>query len=501
MAGVINVSKEIEKLTIQYLFDSIKPGFYVSDFSQQYFDALLNEIISQFGEKETLDRMKVIQACIHDYFKDQGQEADIRISGRAIKIVKKFKNGIKSVEIDRAYAKLEVHIDELVENEEKYELMDNLWCFPEDALKPLYETFKDTSVTGNIEKIRPFVRTSVRQNFELVNKDIILFMRKKLYVRTFVDVHVSKGENQRFLGASAEDLEEIYQKYFPENFEDILLELAPDVFADVLDFSLIDSMTFRSKYINVFRALVDVAMSSYVGRLDKNTVMALNGFVLRIYFDPILQLCATTLIAMVMKRDKNADAFLRFYNGETILDGSGNKIKKPFIVDVNNNTWNYNSIFSIMNQYEQYLKKHSKQLTLVDEAENFHKHAASETASTKRKKKELIESARQTRAEHASSSLNVERLEAIEKPSKEELSRLRHEKSRERELKKKYDRFFEMEANTSVKLKNLTIAEQNRLKQFKAASLTLENLEKRGADLQLQQKYILAAIGKALTFR
>lgn len=501
MAGIVNVSQEIEKLTSAYLSDSLKPGFYASDFSQHHFDAFLDELIAQFGEKETLSRMKTIHSGIYTYFKALGQETDIRISGRDIKVIKKFKPGISSAAVDKAYTKLDVIMDKIIQDEEKYALMDNLWCFPETTLKPLYETFSGTSIADDTDKIRPLIRAAVRHNFELGSKDIILFMRKKMYVRTFVDMRVLKGENQRFLGASPEELEEIYEHYFPEDFEKIVLELAPEVFKDALDFSTIDSMTFRSKYINVFRTLVDVAMANYVSELDEQTVMALNGFVLRIHFDALLYQCAEMLVDMVMKRDKNADVFLRFYNGETILDASGKKITKPFIVDVNNNTWNYNSIFSVMKQYEQYLTKHEKQLQLVKEAENFYTHAASEVASLRRKKKESKENTKLTRAEHASAVMSVQRLEAIEKPSKEELSRLRYEKSRERELKKKFDRYLELDAAMTIKLKNLIVAEQNRLKQFNVAKTALANLERRGEDLQLQQTYIMAAIGKALIFR
>ena len=501
MAGIINVSQEIEKLTRQYLLDSLSPGFYASDFSQEHFDTFLDELIPQFGEKETLGRMKVINTALYEHFKDFGQETEIKILDRKIKVVKKFNDGITSVDVDKAYTKLDILTGRLLKDEKKYALMDNLWCFSDDALEPLYDNFADTSISANSETIRPLIRASVRHRFELGNKDIILFMRKKLYVRTFVDIRVLKGENQRFLGASAEELEDVYKEHFPEDFKQILLELAPDVFDDGLDFSLIDSMTFRSKYINVFRTLVDLAMSSYVGKLEEKTVMALNGFVLRIHFDALIRLCATTLVDMVMMRDKNADTFLRFYNGETILDAAGNKIKKPFIIDANDNTWNYNSIFSIMKQYEQYLSKHEKQTQLLKESEKFHKHAAAEVVSARFKKKELIEEARQTRAQHTSSVMSVKKLENIEKPTKDQLSILRHERSRENELQKKYNHSFEQEASMSAKLKNCMIAEQNRLKQFRTSTQALDNLEKRGAELQLQQKHILAAIGKALIFR
>ncbi len=497
-----SISDGINKFTRKYLLNTLAEDFYASDFSQKHFDALLNELFSMFGEEKTLARTKTIATCIVNHFKYYAQECKVEITGRMIKVRNTFQEGVSTAEMDRACIGLNVSLQKLVSDKKEYALQEHLLCFSQDILQSLFQKFLDTPLQQDYKNLRNTIRPAVQKSFELSSKDIVLFLRQKLYVRYFVDIRkISQDDNRRFLGMSPELLEGLYKEHFPENFSDVLLDMAPDVIYDALDFGRIDNLMFKAKYIEVFRALVDVAMSEYTGSLDKENVLALNGYVLRLHFDSLLYLCAEILIDMVMKRDRKADEFLRFYNGETVVGSNGKKIKKPFVIDSKQNIWNYSSIFSVMTQCSQFEHFHKQEVSAVKEAEKYLQEAEQALAVSKANEKACSEQFKLLKDELHTCTTQKNRLLNILKPNKEESAELRRKRQEEKALLEKHDKVFSTKGELTLKYENAQITHRNRIKQLEAAKRALESLEKKGEDLYQQQDNIFAALAKALIFR
>ena len=99
--------------------------------------------------------------------------------------------------------------------------------------------------------------------------------------------------------------------------------------------------------------MVEIMILGKINDLGKDDLIAFSGFILRIYFDAILKYTAETLLKYIEKRNKNAELFIKYYNGNVVIDDEGNKIVQHAILDSNNQKWNYSSILSILIQWKE----------------------------------------------------------------------------------------------------------------------------------------------------
>jgi len=496
------VSEQIGEFTKQYLLETLEPGFYASDFSQERFEVLLNELISQHGKEKTFSRMDTVRSAIYKHFKTSDQECEVKIEGSVIKVVNQFKYGVQTAEMDRAFLGLETSLKSMLERKEQHALQENLLCYSEAVLTGLYQRFVSTEVEENYASLRELIRSHIQESFDLHSRDIVLFLRKNLYVRYFVDLRANDGsKNRRFLGVSGDELADIYQDNFPDDFGEILLEMSTDVINDALDFNRIDNLTFKTKYIEVFRTLVDVAMADYTAGISSDNVMALNGYILRIYFDELLYRCAEVLVEKVMQRNKKADKFLHFYNGEIVIGKNGKKVKKPFITDVNGNVWNFGSIFSVMTQYVRHENNCDQQAEAINELENTYREASSLVGLQKNNDKKCNEELTRIRQQLDTCTLVKNNLASIAKPTKEEITKLCEKKAEEKSLLDNHAKAYSQKNDTALKLENAKITERSRIKQLDMAKRSLRQLEKNGEVLLTQRETILKALAKAITYR
>ena len=496
------VSDQISEYTSEYLCKTLASDFYASDFSQQHFDVLLQELFDTFGEEKTHSRVKIIRTRIQQHFVQRSQNCEVSIVEGKIKVRNIFDNDVKCVDTNKAKIALNLSLKVLLDTKTEYALQEYLLCFPTDKLQDLYAKFENTSINGDAKSLRETVRTGVQENFGLDKKDIVLFLRKNLYIRYFVDMRYNRDdENKRFSGLNPEDLEQLYTDNFPEDFEAILFDMAADIFKDALDFSRIDNFSFKTIYIEVFRTLVDVAMTDYIADIEQENILGLNGYILRRHFDNLLYVCAELLIEKVMARDRKADEFLRFYNGETIIGSGGKNIKKPFVTDENDNIWNYNSIFSIMTQCTQFQTQLKQQIAALEDAQ-----LSLDTAQSLLDK--CLVDEKQSSSElstvkdnlHACTSAK-DSLRSLSKPSKEERENLRIKTGEEQTLLSEHDKLYSLRNEFRLKLDNAKVTHKSRQKQLDFAKRTLATMEKKGKELEKQQDSIFRGLAKALIFR
>lgn len=498
----VPASQKLSDLATQYLRDTIEPGFYASDFSQERFDTLLSTLGHEYGKEKMLARMNIIRSAIYKHFKELDQECEVSIEGSAIKVVNKFRCGAQTAEMNRALLELERSLKSLLNEKEKYALHDNLLCFDKEILTRLYQYFVETELSEESFDRRDMVRLSVQESFDLHSKDIVLFLRGKLYIRYFVSAkRLAENESRRFLGVSPEDLDLIYTKHFPENFGEILLEMAIDVVNDTLNFDRIDNLTFKAKYIEVFRALVDIAMVEYTDGVDEEMLKALNGYVLRLYFDDLLYLCAELLVEKVMDRSKKADEFLRFYNGEIVIGENGKKLKKPFVVDPKGNIWNFGAILSIMTQCTRYESKYDKQREVRAKLEETYKKAVALAAHHKGNETKCDEQLKGLGQKLNTCTVLKNNLLSIAKPDKEKSNELRLTIEEEKRLLGVHAKAYSQKNDVSLKCENAKIAERSRKKQMDMAEISLMEMRKSSEMVFKQKDVVLRALTKALSFR
>ncbi len=216
------------------------------------------------------------------------------------------------------------------------------------------------------EEVKTYIREVIEAVFELDPKDIVLFLRNKIYIRLYTPPKaVPQGQERRYAGEDPDEMERMFNALFPDGLLEEIEEYLPEILDEQLNFTLIDNVTFNKNYIQVFRSMVDILLVETVENMPMDKLEGFTGYVLRQYFDEILVYTARELLYYVEERNKNAEAFIKYYKDEIIIDADGRKIQKHAIIDAKKQTWNYSAILSVLMQYAQAKKRLEQQDTKI----------------------------------------------------------------------------------------------------------------------------------------
>jgi len=495
-------SDNITQATVEHLDNTLTSPFYVDDYSTRQYLELLKHLFNLFTESTVLSHTLAVEKGFKVYFLKSDQEIEVTLNANSIKLSKVFKKHGDNIALDKAVFNLNQKLHRLRKSIKDFEIYSYLHQFPQDKVHALFDSFSGLEMSK--DDMRSHIREEVESLLQLHKRDIILFLSNQMYIRNFVSPSSKpKGMEQRFNGCDPDKLASIYEENFPEDFSDKLLEMVPELESSSLNFSQLDNTQFHKSLADTFRSFIDIAMLPFVEHIDEETSLSLNGYVLRMHFDTILTKLAEILLHKVLHRDKQADLFLKYYNGETVLNKKAQKIKKPSIVDTKNNTWNFSSIFSILTQYTQskkHLKTHEKALyekeelyqKLINELKNIqgqHKIEADKLATLK-------ERIYQQNLEHKSLQLKCEK-----SSTKELKAELLHCKSMLRKQEKEYDILNDTVNNLNLKLENHKTETQNRQQHYVREKETIKTIQSNFKELEKNYQLIKAALAKAITGR
>ena len=186
-------------------------------------------------------------------------------------------------------------------------------------------------------------------------------------------------------------MEALYNTYFPNGAWNHIEPILGEVIAEKLNFSLIDNLTFTRTFIPVFRSMVEILLVEILKPEDRHKIEGFGGYVLRQYFHDILLYTAKNLLQFVENRDKNAEAFIKYFADEIVIDANGNKVQKYAIVDAKQQKWNFSAIISIMMQYKQVKQKIIAQKEAIQVAEKEYSDCQGEVAVEKSNKDVVAE--------------------------------------------------------------------------------------------------------------
>ena len=273
----------------------------------------------------------------------------------------------KGEALDRLLHDVTLDLLALSEEADTYRHADFLWIFPGTIRDALLSTF------GKLpeETARGYLRECIADVFELNEKDIVLFLRSRIYIRGYIAPKVvAQGAERRFAGENPEELQSIYDYCFPEGIGDEIEALIPEVLDEQLNFGVIDNYIFNKTYIAVFRSMIEIILVEGIDNLPVEKLEGLTGYVLRLYFDDILVYTARELLYYVEIRDRNAEKFIKYYKEEVVIDAEGRKIQKHAIVDAKHQTWNYSAILSVLMQFAQAKKRVEQQKVRIESIED-----------------------------------------------------------------------------------------------------------------------------------
>lgn len=492
-------SLKIRQETSAHLDENLDPFFYANDFCEERSSVLFKHLSSLFSKERVLEHTPAIKKGMQEYFEKKHQKTEVTIETNIVFI----KNIPKSVDIhpslDRALCRLDHKVFHLLENMQECETDATLKKFSKENLSQLLDCFKTVEV--NVCDTRVYIRDAMKKFFQLHQRDMIFFFTQKMYVRHFVDN--KKLQERRFNSFEPEKLEEMVKESFPDDFSEIIMQMVSEFEDSSLNFSRMDNAMFHKGLIDNCRGFIDVLMLPYIEAYDEGTILALNGYILRNSFDKILAAMADILLKKVLLRDKNADKFLKYYNGDTIMEQDGKKIQKRGIVDKDNNNWNYSAIFSIITQHKQAGNRLQTYKEDVKEKEELYLQVYNKMKLLETKHDELAKENDDldTIIIENKFSYNSLKTRALKEKSPELRDKAKLMYKTLMQDAKKHVKLKEGVSGLSIQVKNLEVDASNRKQHFDKAKKGIKEIEAPFNKLDISYKTITSLLARAITGR
>jgi len=354
---------------VTILEESLPKHLYALDFTTEQYKDLLKKLMIENDEELFDEKKGSIRKALIKYFAKSYQEIEVQVTFVSFALKKHFIDPSKSEAYDRMLHQNTVTLLDILERKADFSPISYLVSIPEKIREDILENF--LKFNNDIDTARKVTRQQIEQIFNLDMRDIVFFLRGRITIRHYTPPRkFAEGADKRFAGESIEDMEAMYTAYFPEGAWSYIEPILGEVLAEKLNFSLIDNITFTRTFIPVFRSMIEIILLEIIKPEDRNKVEGFSGFVLRQYFHDILLYTAKNLLQYVENRDKNAEAFIKYFADEVIIDANGNKVQKYAITDSKQQKWNFSAVISIMMQYKQVKLKIIAQREAIQIAEN-----------------------------------------------------------------------------------------------------------------------------------
>jgi len=354
---------------VTILEENLPKHLYALDFTTEQYKDLLKKLMIENDEELFDEKKGSIRKALIKYFSKSYQEIEVQVTFASFALKKHFTDPSKSEAYDRMLHQNTIAILDILERKADFSPISYLVSIPEKIREDILENF--LKFDNDIDTARKVTRQQIEQIFNLDMRDIVFFLRGRITIRHYTPPRkYAEGADKRFAGESIEDMEAMYNAYFPEGAWNNIEPILGEVLAEKLNFSLIDNITFTRTFIPVFRSMIEIILLEIIKPEDRNKVEGFSGYVLRQYFHQILLYTAKNLLQYVENRDKNAEAFIKYFADEVIIDASGNKVQKYAITDSKQQKWNFSAVISIMMQYKQVKLKIISQREAIQIAEN-----------------------------------------------------------------------------------------------------------------------------------
>lgn len=224
------------------------------------------------------------------------------------------------------------------------------------------EVNKEVFETKESVNVKELVRYAIKVALNLGERDIVTQLKRKYLIKVYnkssvLDVekelstpNKKEGQANKFNGYTAEQIQETYKEIFEKgeaNIKYFLKATMKNAFKSDLDFRIITNNYYEAKALRIIHKLIAKELTNYV-ELEDDYLLGIAGYLMRKNFYTIHELMAIELIEGIHEKNINANNFLLFYNGKTILLDN-KKYKIPSLETKDGRQWNNSSLIGICN--------------------------------------------------------------------------------------------------------------------------------------------------------
>ncbi|MGP1450930.1 MAG: hypothetical protein ACTTJS_07410 [Wolinella sp.] len=206
------------------------------------------------------------------------------------------------------------------------------------------------------EDKKGLTRAIIKLSLALDKRDAIFLISNQIIIKKFQAQSTNK-ERRMFDGISDETLLAMEQRALDCGLKAKLIALAKQLSLGELSFSHYDNIYFAKNFIQIFQDKFLLLIPKESIPQDPLTQQAYANFLLRRHFDTLMLYLAQSLLELLVQKDRKAEMFVRFYNGDVTFSPEGKRFKKPDIIDADGNRWNSATIFHVVAQRRAGLEK------------------------------------------------------------------------------------------------------------------------------------------------
>ena len=391
MSAATHVFKE----TFAFLEQYIDEHFYCESFDETLTKKLYETLSYHFSEEEIFENRAQIRKAFKSYFLLLNQKISLFFRGTELIILKDLKKQVFKEHSQQFHEKSKL-LGPLFAQMEGFKVKEGVYMIPKETLIAFgcdYENIEDEAVKKEL------YRETLKVAFYLEPRDLVFFMNEKLTIKKFLDTQVDAASERRAYGLPPEELEKLKTMVFEQS---ILSEIQSGIdllLNTKLNFAAISNEYFRKNAIPLVQKMLYQAASLFMGE-DSHLALknAFVNYIFREHFASIHILFSQKLLELHALREKNAEQFLRFYDGNVeVIDGR--QAQKPEIIDINGQKWNAVSILPVAIQKMRCDKENEILQERVQKAEAKHEEVneklfllEQEGGKIRQKKEELDES-------------------------------------------------------------------------------------------------------------
>lgn len=214
---------------------------------------------------------------------------------------------------------------------------------------------------SNIEEVeqkKEIIKSALKKILELGPRDALFFMSDKIMIKKFVETEKKKeGPVRRsFDHIPQEALEYIEKEMRKKGLDEKIQKMLREMFKDELNFRKIDNFYFAKNFIRLLQEKFVKFLSPFLTEESEANIIAFSNYILRKDFDKLLGSMGKELVRLLLEKDSNAEAFIKFYNGDTAFAANGKRFQKPDIKDDRGGRWNHSTIFQVSIQRKKGLE-------------------------------------------------------------------------------------------------------------------------------------------------
>jgi hypothetical protein len=329
------------KETFAFLEQHIPEGYYCENWDNHLTKKLYKHLSYHFDQDALIQERAGIRKAIKSYFTLFNQHISILFKALDTIIIKDLKKNIYG-EHSEQFHKMSQALISLFPTIDNFKTNEGVYMIPISSLISAgcdFENIKDEALKKEL------YRESAKVAFDLNEKDLVFFMNDKLTVKIFVNS--AQGAERRAYGLPTEELEKLKNMIFEKNVQDEIFQAIAVLTKSDINFSVISNDFFRKNAIPLTQEALYQVASIFLSE-DSHVALkkAFVNYIFRENFIQIHRYFAQQLIDLHAYRDKNAEQFLRFYDGKIeVIDGR--QVQKPDIIDSKNQRWNAVSILPI----------------------------------------------------------------------------------------------------------------------------------------------------------